>query len=395
MLRKLSLHNFKTFLNTDLVLTRRHLLIGRNNSGKTNVCSALKFLSLAASGTLEQATLQVPGGLRELTNFALAENEIAISCECRLPFDDDWCDFIYSIRILVPRLDPAGNVQGELRVMGESLRVTGGGLKNAVLLESDGREAHMYHEEELLQGNRREFKTLCPAGATMLSKLYELPTNRRAILFRKYAGWWTSFSLSPKAMRTGWTNQSGQSVGQAVLQPDGANLANVLFGLKNMNERAYRNIIERTQRLVEPDLKAINFIPGADQPAVPFLELAGRNAASWHGLSDGTIRVLALNYIFDLHGSRSGLACIEEPENGVYPGMLRKLWDVLDDCGANAQFIFTSHSPYFINLFDCERDSVTLLRRNKERTEVVAIPPAGDDPQRALLAEQYSLELLD
>ncbi|WP_289460482.1 AAA family ATPase, partial [Klebsiella pneumoniae] len=64
---------------------------------------------------------------------------------------------------------------------------------------------------------------------------------------------------------------------------------------------------------------------------------------------------------------------IEEPENGIYPGLLRRLFDMFGEHAPSGQFIFTSHSPYFINLFDGYRDSVTLLRRNKEITEVVRV----------------------
>ena len=89
------------------------------------------------------------------------------------------------------------------------------------------------------------------------------------------------------------------------------------------------------------------------------------------------------------------LIMIEEPENGIYPGRLRAFFDAIEDRAPEGQFVFTSHSPYFINLFDAYRESVTLLRRNRERTEIVKVPPADDDPDRPLLAEQYSLELLD
>ena len=67
---------------------------------------------------------------------------------------------------------------------------------------------------------------------------------------------------------------------------------------------------------------------------------------------------------------------------------------MLEDRAPMAQFFMTSHSPYFVNLFDGARDSVTLLRREEERSTIVSIPPADDDdPDRELLAEQYSMEL--
>ncbi len=92
----------------------------------------------------------------------------------------------------------------------------------------------------------------------------------------------------------------------------------------------------------------------------------------------------------------SPLVTIEEPENGIYPGQLRAFFDLFEEHAPSGQFIFTSHSPYFIDFFDGCRDSVTLLRRANERTEIVRVPPADDqDPDRPMLADQYSMELFD
>ena len=90
------------------------------------------------------------------------------------------------------------------------------------------------------------------------------------------------------------------------------------------------------------------------------------------------------------------LIYIEEPENGLFPGQIRALLELFEGTGGGAQFVFTSHSPYFINLFDGRRDAVTLLRKQKDRTETVRLPPPDDtDSERPLLAEQYSMGLFD
>ena len=86
---------------------------------------------------------------------------------------------------------------------------------------------------------------------------------------------------------------------------------------------------------------------------------------------------------------------IEEPENGVHPGLLRWLIDLFEERASAGQFIFTSHSPYFIDMFDGFRDSVTLLRREKDRTVTKSPPPPEEGPDRPMLSEEFSMELLD
>ncbi len=395
MLKTLRLHNFRTYLNAELTFTDRHLVIGRNNSGKTNLCAALQLLRMTASNDLAVSAQVVPGGIAEIKNWAFDSNTVELSCICEIPFDGQPHRYTYDLRLSI-ETSIAPSQELVLRVAREQLIVKGPGFNDVTLLENDGHEAQMLHE-----GSDEGYtpKTLAPQDRTMLSKLYELETNRRAISFRLYLSNWLFFALSPEAIRYGWRRSTP---GLGALSPRGDDLAVVLFRLKSMDEQRYRRIIEHV-RLIEPDLEYINFIPSPDQGAIPFVGLRNNPRASWHGLSDGTLRCLALAVITEGVGAgpvlgkpeASPLVIIEEPENGIYPGQLRAFFDLMEERTGRGQFLFTSHSPYFINFFDGSRDSVTHLRRSGERTEVVPVPPPGDDPDRPLLAEQYSMELLD
>lgn len=396
MLKTLRLHNFKTFLNTEINFTQRHLIIGKNNSGKTNLCAAMKFLRTIGTSDFATALGSVAGGAREITNFASRSDTMEIACECELPFGDDSLTYTYTVKLqIAPSQRRPGEAHSELNVKEERLSVAGARWKDVVLLESDGRQAHLLHEGEFDRtGETRTADTLAPRDASMLSKLYELETNPRAILFRRYLSNWKYYALSPFAMKFGL---EAPPAPQLILTVSGNNLATVLYTLKTMDEQRYRWIIDKIRLHVEPDLEAINFNPSPDRPPVPMIHHRLKPQASWTGLSDGTIRFLALCFVIEsarLSDDVPILSVIEEPENGIYPGLLRTLFDMLEDRAPMAQFFMTSHSPYFVNLFDGARDSVTLLRREEERSTIVPIPPADDDdPDRELLAEQYSMEL--
>lgn len=396
MLKTLRLHNFRTFLNAEVSFTNRHLVIGRNNSGKTNLCSALRFLG--ATGRYDLATsvqAAVPGGIAEITNWLLASNQIDLSCTCELPFEGDLYVYTYDLSLVVETSSgPSGVGHFVVHVDGERLAINGPGFKDSTLLENDGRQARMLHEDSD-EGYRAE--TLAPADATMLSKLYALESNRRAIAFRQYLSTWYYFALSPEAIRTGWLQDRSPGV---KLDAHGMNIANALYHTKNLNERLYRRVIKNVQ-VIEPGLEAINFIVSPDQAATPFVELRARPRASWAGLSDGTLRCLGLALIIEVVGrgeeakdAPSPLIIIEEPENGIYPGQLRRVFDLFEERAPQGQFVFTSHSPYFIDLFDAFRESVTLLRREEERTKVLSVPPPEEGPDRPMLSEEYSMELL-
>lgn len=398
MLKVLRLHNFKTYLNAEFKFNDLHLIVGKNNSGKTNLCTALSFLRDTASHELDACANNVPGGINEIGNWAFDSKIIELSLVCEISVEGQLHEFSYDLHL---RVDEGGQSarlgQSTLAVEKEVLRVNGPGFDDVELISNDGHEANLRHErsDELYSP-----KTLAPRDATMLCRLYELETNRRAISFRQYLRSWCYYALSPEAMRTGWKTTPSN----AILSSRGDELATYIFRLKNIAERSYRKVIKHVQ-MIEPDLEAINFQPVPDQGVVPFVELRGRPAASWQGLSDGTLRALALSAIVEtvttnLFSEKSDhvapLIIIEEPENGIFPGLLRKIMEMFEERAGLGQFLFTSHSPYFINFFDASRDSVTLLRRNNERTETVPIRSANDnDPDRLLLAEEYSAELFD
>ncbi len=404
MLKKLKLHNFRTYLNAEIDFKQRHLLIGRNNSGKTNLVSAIRFLGATSRDDLNTASGWVPGGILEMRNWNLDQEAIEMTCVCELEYEGDLCEFEYELAMkVVPTTGVKSSGQMELRVSNERLLLRSGKIKSAVLLENDGHEAKMLHEEQEAKGEPdvHKPKTLAPPNATMLSRLYELESNRRAILFRQFLSSWMIYNLSPMAMRTGWQGKTAIDTG---LYPFGENLANVLFRLKNLDEIRYRRLIDHV-KLIEPDLEALNFVPTPEQGIVPMVALRNRSQGSWFGFSDGTIRLLALAYIIESSGLFPNqnlptplLQIIEEPENGIAPTLLGRVFDLFEERAPGAQFILTSHSPYVIDRFDGARECVTLLLKRDKRTEPVSPPPVtpeNEGPDRLTLAEQYATELLD
>lgn len=113
-------------------------------------------------------------------------------------------------------------------------------------------------------------------------------------------------------------------------------------------------------------------------------------------LSDGTLLTLGLLSLL-LGPRRPALLCVEEPEAGLNPRRLRWLFDRFvelaypSDGGEPTQVLFSTHSPWLIDLFGNDfRDSVLLVQAAEGRSRVRALieiqrqqlhqKPARDEP---------------
>ncbi len=412
MLKLLRAHNFKTFLNTEIRFGRQHLVIGKNNSGKTNLARLLQFLASTSVLEIDKAANGIPGGTAELCNWYLKTGQIEVSCVCSLELDGVSYDYSYELHLERSGNNAPAMDSPQLRIIKERLSLSGGDLNDFSLISSNGREALILIQEPESSTNDAQKPTTIPApvNATVLSKVYDLQSNSRIIAFRKYLADWRYFSFSPFWMRYGssdhWRNASAQQAPAPVIpwtacDSFGENLASAIYHLNNFDERRYRRLIDHVQG-VEPSLEAINFLPVPGRQPIPFIDLEGRSQASWDGLSDGTLRALGLALIIETAAASSPpntpgscLSVIEEPENGIFPGLLRHFFDLFEDWAPTAQFIFTSHSPYLIDMFDDKRENVTVLRKAKDRSESI-IPPKetiNNGQDRLNLSMQYASEL--
>ena len=71
MLREFRVDNFKSLINVVFQPQDANLLTGRNNSGKTNLCQALRFVSGSSAFELDKVADTVSGMRFGMTSFAL------------------------------------------------------------------------------------------------------------------------------------------------------------------------------------------------------------------------------------------------------------------------------------------------------------------------------------
>jgi len=95
----------------------------------------------------------------------------------------------------------------------------------------------------------------------------------------------------------------------------------------------------------------------------------GESQLSFAQLSEGTFRTLAV--LFYVVTDKSELLLIEEPEVCVHHGLLTSVVDIIRDCSADKQIIFSTHSETVLDKL--EPDQVCLVSKSKSGTHVNAI----------------------
>lgn len=364
MLTRFRLNNFKSFANSEFLPVGLNLIIGPNNAGKTNLCAAMRFFGLTSQQSLDSAIVSVVGERWNLTNFNVEGSAaIELEADCVLGYGDQDLKFNYSLQLRVDKRE-RGETQS-LSVHSEVLKATGGPFANTVLLANEDGQARMLHEEGFVQKRPDApfyVHAKVPTEATMLSQLYELENNPRAIFFRKFLRSWGYFNFSPETLRL-----PDVAHDEAVLLSNGANLSRSLFALHNEKPRLEKQIIQ-TVRGLEPRLDLFSFSSPDPEHVHLFLEDKSEHRLSARSVSDGTIRFIALAYVILMAEQQvralgfAPLNIIEEPENGLYVGHLKPLVEKIDSAGKAGQFIFTSHSPYFIDLFDTNLQGIHVVK---------------------------------
>ncbi|CAA6812252.1 MAG: Unknown protein [uncultured Sulfurovum sp.] len=79
-LTKLYIHNYKSFYDTTIELDKMNIVVGENNSGKSNLIDVLEFISSITKDSIDKIILD-RGGLEKILNYNYSEKRIYIELE--------------------------------------------------------------------------------------------------------------------------------------------------------------------------------------------------------------------------------------------------------------------------------------------------------------------------
>jgi len=363
MLKRFRVSNFKNLLNVEFRPVGVNLLIGPNNAGKTNLCNALRFFCGTSTWTLDECANFVLGESWNITNVNGREKVIEMEADIDLAEGDEIYSYNYSLRLSADR--EQSTWKQPLKVVEERLVVTGGNFRQVALIENQRGAAKLTNEKAYLNpgsNGAQVAESQVPPESTALSKMYDVEASRLGMLFKRFLGNCMYFALEPRALR------NPQVVAKALLpSPSGDNFSKFFFTVHNEYPRLERKVIEALRR-VEPKLDLFNFYTPNPDFIHFIMEDKFGNKFSAQSMSDGTLRYLALclavTILADTPPSPNlpGVVIFEEPENGLYVGLLKPLFEQMDFTGRHGQLIFTTHSPYVIDLFDAHLEAVHVMK---------------------------------
>jgi predicted ATPase len=203
---------------------------------------------------------------------------------------------------------------------------------------------------------------------------------------------WRTLALEPSAIRS-----PDLASGSSRIAPNGAHLAAALYRLAaNRPEDTYSAVAAAAAALTDVREVGVDF----DRHRELFTleaRLGSGPMLPARALSDGTLRFLAL-CIISIDPEFRGVVCMEEPENGIHPGRIEAMVNLVRDLAVDPnaepesdnpvrQVLVNTHSPYFVQ-FQRADDLLLALptsirQEGRSRTTVRLIPLAKSWRARA------------
>lgn len=349
-LNRVVLTNFKSIGHCDVSFAHpRSILVGPNDSGKSNFLDGLGFIADALRVSLEHA-VRHRGGFSEIRCRTRMSDRIGVRVEASLR----GASFRYSFTI-------GQTSRRDAQVLHEDCCVTDEG--------STARKQYYSAEHGRVVRANVQLPPVTSPDQLYLTRVAS--TEEFRPLYDALAGM-RFYSLNPTEIRKMPSPSSEQ-----FLDRDGSNAASVLLALTNRSPKIkqrldeYLNVIapgiERVTHKALGKMQTIEFHrspEGTEDPVV------------FHppNMSDGVLRALGLLLaVFQCAGddpAKPRLIGIEEPELTLHPNTIEVLADILDEATIHAQLVIACHSSDLLDRTEIPADSILAFENRRGVTHI-------------------------
>ncbi|MDT7864536.1 MAG: AAA family ATPase [Thermoproteota archaeon] len=328
MIERIVIENFKSFGDkVEIKLNKFNVLVGPNNSGKSNFLDALRFLSEIMNENIDKA-LNRRGSYKSVVFNGEENREIGFLINARI----ENSNIEYYLKIVFP-----ANIKEEYLI-------------------SDGKELIIFKNGKAQLWNiiTNSFDTIYYPSST--SQPYPVITSHlRHLRKTEYPLQWKFREILEKIevynFDPGKLRQKVKIGKVTKLNSDGSNLSAAIHFLRNKDREAYEEL-ESLLKSAVPEIKYLETPPTEQGEAN--LEIVEENLnkrIDLSEMSDGILWLLAHIYVF-LSPEPPSLVCFEEPSSFVHPRILQILVNIFKS--VDAQVIVTTHNPFFVNLVEPE-----------------------------------------
>ncbi len=345
MIKRFQIQNYKALRDITLDLTRMHVLIGPNDSGKTSILEAIATLCRSVDYPLGQAFT----GAWEGCDLVWG-NKPDLPISFSVAIESDELNFDYQLSCTFA---PSGR----------TVRVH----KEKFVCDAKGQPV------DLLQINEAATRVwrIASQGQTDSDEVREVAKlvhhSLRGVHFYRWNPRFLALPVAP-----------ADSKQQFQMDSSGFGLALCLDDILGHDREIFTDLEDRFRQIF-PHIKTIRLIrePAYRAPTNESIEVPMLQNAEGKGIyfefvsgqqvpasqtSDGVLLVLAyltVLYLPPPHQPR--VVLVEEPENGIHPKRLQDVLKILRDLvkeQTQSQVILTTHSPYALDHFEPEEVSL-------------------------------------
>lgn len=316
------------------------VIIGANGTGKSTLFDIFGFLRDALKNNIRQA-LQIRGGYREIITRGQEQEDIEIEMQFRMKILDTERLVTYQIII--------GQNNNRPVIKREILRYKRGehGKPFHFLDFQLGQGYAITNEEDFSKPDKeldREEQQLESNDILAIKGLGQFQRFKAATAFRSLIENWhvSDFHISEA--------RGSKEISYAEhLSPTGDNIATVAQYIYQQYPEIFQQILEKMKQRV-PGISSVEAKETEDGRLIlRFQDQAFKDPFIDRYVSDGTMKMFAyLILLFD--PNPHPLLCVEEPENQLYPTLLKELAEEFAHYSYRGGQVFvSSHSPDFLN----------------------------------------------
>jgi len=303
-LKRLYIHNYKSFYDTLIELDKINILIGENNSGKSNIIDVLEFISLSQENNLFEA-VSIKGGFDKILNYNYDEKDIVIE----LYFEDK--DYLIKSRFRV-------NQEISVRVI-------------IVYQKSKNNTTPIIIDASRVNNKKNTTKNILHITDTVKATTLSMVNN----LFFNIA---KTYSFNTETIR-----KESHKEAKIKLKRDGSNLGKNLFDIKNSHPDTFE-IISNSLIGIVNEIDGIDVKETFGNYLIGFSEHNRQIGIDM--VSDGTINLLSIITALNQEEEQAILLAFDEPERYLHLKAVNYLLDSFRE--SKKQILITTHSTEII-----------------------------------------------
>jgi len=357
MLTQITVSGYKSLQGSTAHCAPFTVIVGRNNTGKSNLFDALRLLSNIAQ--MPVATAFKPERHRgdPIESF-FDENRPRLYLACEFDLTGTPHPFFPDRQLPNPLLSYEVEIafhNGMLSIVTEKLRgrtPVGKKYRSFISMDKDpeGTLRVSVNRDTAASGKSRHFAT--PSPRSVLTLIDDAEFYPHVVGLANELSSWRFFHFEPDVLR-----EPSPAMDVLELEPTGRGLSGFYDTLASREPERYK-LTERALRRGIPEACGIKVLDTGDRRRLLAIMREDDREFTARVLSDGTLRFLAL-LALAYAPQPPALVCFEEPENGVHPGRLPFVVDILRgiserglESGRRSQVLVNSHSPYLVDLLE-------------------------------------------